>query len=443
MSERLLSDGMLDELAARADEPARDVVDQIVAKLGRRDPNALSKDERSQLFPAVVGRISGDTKGAVTAFLADGEQIHDVIQPDLVRHAQAFFEENGISIITALFHAALPEAYLGKRGVQVLGMTGELVSNWTRRIQLTGQLLVTVLSPDPDLGQNQTTLHHGQVAATAVRRVRLRHAAVRWILDAPYEPAFTPLFIESANPPTYWELRMAQIDEDKHPSRPLNQEDLLGTLGTFTTATFAALAKMGVAFDDDDRAAYFHLWNIVGWHLGIGDRETLGDEFDACARRTTWPDNKIFPLAAPEMDKVFGRLRERLQCKSDEGVRLAKTLVQEMSRPLPGPLQGAPAFLVRYLIGDALADELEIEAGGYLQLFLRRTGALEGITKQLRANAFGEVMVSALSSAITRYALRAFISESRGIDPGFSIDPGIANRWGVQTGPELRQPLRR
>jgi hypothetical protein len=58
-------------------------------------------------------------------------------------------------------------------------------------------------------------------------------------------------------------------------------------------------------------------------------------------------------------------------------------------------------------------------------------------------NAFGEVMVSALSSAITRYALRAFITESRGIDPAFSIDPGIANRWGIQTGPEVRQPLSR
>ena len=141
------------------------------------------------------------------------------------------------------------------------------------------------------------------------------------------------------------------------------------------------------------------------------------------------------------MDEVFGRIRERLQGWSEEGVRLAKTLVQEMSRPLPGPLQGAPAFLVRYLIGDALADELEIDEGGYLPLFVRSTDVLECIAKRLRTNAFGEVMVSALSSAITRYALRAFITESQGVDPGFSIDPGIANRWGVQTGPELKHPL--
>ena len=160
---------------------------------------------------------------------------------------------------------------------------------------------------------------------------------------------------------------MAQIGEDARPSRPLNQEDLLGTLGTFTTATFDALAEDGCRVRRRrSRVLIYHLWNVVGWHLGIGERETLGDEFDACARRTTWPDNKIFPLAAPEMDKVFGRLRgttpvqERRGRSSREDPRCRRC-----RDPLPGPLQGAPAFLVRYLIGDDLADELG-DRGGWL-----------------------------------------------------------------------------
>src|SRR5262249_10143680 len=159
-------------------------------------------------------------------------------------------------------HAALPEAYLGRRGVQVLGMTGELVNNWTRRIQLTGQLLVTVLSPDPDVDdRGVTTLHGGEVAALAVRRVRLRHAAVRWRLNAAYEDGACGRLCVKAAPAgsTVWEVGMLEIDEEVPPSQPLNQEDLLGTLGTFTTTTFEALAKMGVPFDEDDRAAYFHL----------------------------------------------------------------------------------------------------------------------------------------------------------------------------------------
>jgi hypothetical protein len=120
----------------------------------------------------VVGRISGDTKGVVGDFLADGKPIDAVIDLDLVRHAQAFFEENGISIITALFHAALPEAYLGKRGVQVLGMTGELVSNWVghagRILALTEGALPYELSPTLETvrlfngpGNNGTTIRNG------------------------------------------------------------------------------------------------------------------------------------------------------------------------------------------------------------------------------------------------------------------------------------------
>jgi hypothetical protein len=51
-------------------------------------------------------------------------------------------------------------------------------------------------------------------------------------------------------------------------------------------------------------------------------------------------------------------------------------------------------------------------------------------------------MMSALSHTVTRYALRAFVAQSRGSERGFSIDPRIANQWGIQTGPEVRQPLR-
>ena len=67
-----------------------------------------------------------------------------------VKRAQNFFDDNGVVIITALFHASLPEAYLGKRGVQVLDITGELWRSFTRRAQETGQFLINVLSPTPE-----------------------------------------------------------------------------------------------------------------------------------------------------------------------------------------------------------------------------------------------------------------------------------------------------
>jgi hypothetical protein len=185
------------------------------------------------------------------------------------------------------------------------------------------------------------------------------------------------------------------------------------------------------------------LWNIVGMHLGIGDLRAAGPGGKVLdpPLPERWSTNAIFPLGPDEMDALFARIRKRLGGRTEEGIRLTKTLVQEMSRPLPGPMQGAPAFLVRYFLGDAAADQLEVDAGGYGQLFVRRTGLLGQLAKRTRMNPFGQVTVTALSSAITRYALRAYITQTQGVDPGFTIDPGIANRWGIQIGPQISAPV--
>jgi hypothetical protein len=282
-------------------------------------------------------------------------------------------------------------------------------------------------------------LTHGQLAARAVRRVRLRHAATRWLLRARYKPAYPSLLLEGLDDLRVWDARLLEVGLDEKPCEPLNQEDLLGTLGTFTTVTFEALAKMGVAFDDDDRRAFYHLWNVVGWHLGIGHTASV-DRIPTGAGPGRWPDNAILPLQVDDIDALFNRLRCRLQGETDAGARLAKTLVQELSYPLPRPLQGAPAFFVRYLIGDEKADKLQVGEGGVVELAVLRTGALENLAKRVRENQLGETMMSLLSHTVTRYALRMFVAQSRGSDRAFSIDPRIANQWGVQIGPELREP---
>ena len=80
--------------------------------------------------------------------------------------------------------------------MQVLDATGELFNNWTRRIQETGQFLVNVMSPTPDLWrEDKSSLSSGEFGARVARRVRLTHAAIRWMLDAPGDdqPPLAPL----------------------------------------------------------------------------------------------------------------------------------------------------------------------------------------------------------------------------------------------------------
>jgi hypothetical protein len=447
MTDTLLSDDMLGSLADRADIPADEVIAALLAELGE-DAQAPDPTQRSAAYRHLLGEIWRDDEnalGVVSRFLTGGEELDESIDTNQVRHAQEFFEEHGVAIITTLFFASLPEAYLGRRGVQVLDMTGELVSNWTQRIRETGQFLINVLTPSPELARTQrTSLAHGESAARSVRRVRLTHSAVRRLAKAPYHPEHGRLFVaDFVHPPSLWDVRMARIGEETDEgvtSEPLNQEDLLATLGTFTTVTFEALEKLGISFDDDDKRAFYHLWNVVGWHLGIGDATTLADS--ATGKKDSWPDNRIFPLEVQEMDELFNRLRRRLQGPTEQGRRLAATLVQDMSYPLPGPIQGGPAFVIRYLIGDHHADELEIEAGGYAELLIRRTRALERLARRTRTSLLGQLTLLAVGQALTRYALRAFQSPARGKEPGITIEPRIAGRWGIQTPPEADELLR-
>jgi hypothetical protein len=450
------SDDLLDALAKVADPQADDIVKGLTRTIMKNHPGGRPDDShlRRDVFPQLLHEIGRDSPEAhVATFLSGGAECDAKIDPKLVRDAQTFFETNGVAVITALFHASLPEAYLGKRGVQVLDMTGELVSNWTRRIQETGQFLINVLSPAPELARgDKTSLSAGEFGARAVRRVRLTHAAVRWFLMAPYEPPLDLMLLADFRNPRLWDVRMVEIGQERPGKdgpkvgyRPLNQEDLLATLGTFTTVVFDALEKLAVPFSEHDKRAFYHLWNVVGWHLGIGDAKALKKlepERPTQGATQPWPGNNILPLDVEEMDALYRRLAARLQGGTTEGRRLTKTLVQELAYPLPRPLDRAPAFFVRYFVGDRRADLLEVERGGYFELLTSRTGALQRAARRAPNSRLGKLTFSPLSQAVTRYALRTFVSQSRGKDRGFVIDPATASRWGVQTGPEVRSPVR-
>jgi hypothetical protein len=462
-----LGDGRADSLVAELGDELVDAATRE-GRLRRDDRSDLEK--RRSVFPQLLREIARDVDSGLNPALkglllgggetGGGDDSDGDIGPKIdemrVRHAQSLFEEHGLPVVTALFHAALPEAYLGRRGVQVLDITGELVSNWTRRIRETGQFLINVLSPTPDTADAATSLSPGQPAAIAVRRVRLTHAAVRWLLLAPDESEFAPLTLRNfSGTPNAWQRRLIDVGadsggngqegDDADPgleSVPLNQEDLLATLGTFTTVTLDALAKLAVRVDDHDREAFHHLWNVVGWHLGIGDSLTVDAHSTGYgqAPAPTWPSNRILPIAADEMDALYGRLSARLQGSTDQGKRLAKALTRELASPLPGPLQGAPPVIVRYMVGDRKADMLEIEKGGYAELLTVRTGMLGRLARGGTRGPLGSLTVSLISQMLTRYALRSFVAQARGSERGLRIDPGIAAGWGVPVGPEEEAP---
>ena len=92
--------------------------------------------------------------------------------------------------------------------------------------------------------------------------VRGFHAAIRKMLEG-REPWKTE-----------WTVPMTPRNDgarpgDGKPEVPINQEDLLGTLTTFTVVVIESLEKMGVTVSDEHRDGYLHTWLVVGHLLGI------------------------------------------------------------------------------------------------------------------------------------------------------------------------------
>ena len=428
----------LDALAAQADERADDAMERFAKTVAERAGVARTTARRELLIPilAALGREFGDDRNILSPFeqdvrKADAGATDELVTKHLeaIKHAQRFFDDNGVAVLAALFHASLPEAYLGRRGVQVLDATGELSLNWSRRIQETGQFLVNVLSPTPDLWRDdRSSLHTGEFGARMALRVRLTHAAIRWMLREQLTAAargsadgrdlpLDSLLLSKLQGTTVWQQRLitAGLENEMH-LPPLNQQDLTGTVGTFTTVVFRALERLGVPYADDQREAFHILWHVVARHLGVVD----------------------VPIGVTEMDATYDHLARKLQGPSAAGQRMAKALMQELAYPLPRPMQGAPAFITRYVIGADHANGLEIEEGGYLELLLTQTGALGQLAKWAQAGPLRRVSVGQLSRTVTQYALRAFIAQARWSERGLTVDPRIAAKWGIQLPPQPR-----
>ena len=149
----------------------------------------------------------------------------------------------------ALWMASLPANYACARGAEPLVRTARLTRSPKRRYVETGQMIIDAMTPG--------ALVPGHAGYRTVRHVRLMHAAVRHVLLHADE-------IDGA--------REAGIEPWDHSfGVPINQEDLLGCLLSFSVVGIESLDRSGVRLSPDEREAYVHVWNLVGHQLGIAD----------------------------------------------------------------------------------------------------------------------------------------------------------------------------
>ncbi len=308
--------GALEALRAVCDRPADDVAEQIyedgdIAAINATLSAILDNDDP---IPPGLPPLARD-------FFDATDDLPSWADPAKIRRAQELFAEDGIYITFGFFCSSLPQSYCAAHGAGVLTETGALLDRVPQRIFETAQFLFDVL----DVGG----LDPKGRGIRSAQRVRLMHAAVRRLLRHHVR----------------WDA--ARLGE------PINQEDLVGTLMTFSVVTYEAARRLGVTWSREEAEAWIHHWNVVGHFLGI--------------------DHASLPTGLDDAQDLMEAIRQHQWRRSKKGERLAGALVafmQELFTRDVALLDGLSPTLIRHLAGDHCADLLGIDESDWTRLLV-------------------------------------------------------------------------
>jgi hypothetical protein len=370
------SDDFLDGLRELGDPAADSVVSNLFGGTG----------DATSAFRTLIVQHYEVTDPTLAGFLDARIEAPGWVDPELVAAGQERFARWGSHVFTALYAAALPSAYACWRGVQVLGLTARLETDTKRRLNETAQFHLDVMQSGG--------LEPGAHGYSDVRHVRLMHAAVRWLIENDRRVAWDPSW-----------------------GTPINQEDLLETLLTFTEIVFEVFDRTGVTYTEDDANAYLHAWSLIGFHLGVR------------------PD--LLPLTRAQTSMLMPIVRRRQFRPSASGRELMAALLEQGTRLAPPGFRGLPASTVRYYVGDETADLLGVPRADWTRLMFR---PLATVSRKLSLERLHRHLLNALSERIGFGMLGLAVRAERyGGRPAFQVPTSLATRWNLpvqaQSGP--------
>ena len=219
---------------------------------------------------------------ALHGYLAMTSRVPPPVLPR-VKIGEDAFAEHGPEILCLLGCYSLPAAYGARRGAQVLVRTGQLTERTHHRLMVTSQMVLDVMGPGG--------LALGGRGIRTAQKVRLMHAAIRHLL------------LHSTRAP--WDLADLGL--------PINQEDLAGTLMTFSWQIMDGLSQLGLPLEAEEQEAYLDSWKAVGHLMGVHPT--------------------LIPQNIADAKILTDTIERRQIAASPEGKDLAQALLQMMEVP--------------------------------------------------------------------------------------------------------------
>lgn len=368
----MLTDSILDAARTRGDDLADATVRAIfqsgdfaavagvLSTLMRDDQHAPSLPPPVQEYLAATSAVADRSAASAAA----GERL---------------FADVGPEIMMLLCCYSLPSSYAARKGVQVLHSTAYLAKRPNRRLFETAQMIVNVMTPG-GLGPS------GKGASTA-QKVRLMHAAIRHLI------------LNNSKSP--WPTADLGV--------PINQEDLLGTLMTFTTLILDGLATINIYVSPEDQQAYLETWLAIGKLMGI--------------------DPELLPATVVDARAVTALIERRQVAPSPEGAEMMGALVGMMETNVPEEFVNLPSCMIREFLPPEVATFLGVPLHSLDDEMLRLGGdMLEPLEAIADAETKKHVLVRRFSLELLRWMIRV---EMDGQPARFVLPDSLSQAWMV------------
>ncbi len=298
------------ESKRRMTDPLADEVINTIMQKG--EENSVNS-----LFGSITkdgDQIPADLPDEVRAYFEKTAILPDWADKDLIALGQNIYTRHGVLITILLAYKALPECYACPKGAMVLFHTARLneqsgsLDAFSRRIAETSEFIYYAMKPGGLLPDGK--------GIRAAQKVRLIHAVVRYFLRQ-----------------NEWDVSL--YDE------PINQEDLAGTLMSFSALILEGLETMGVDLSAEDKEAYTHCWRVIGHIMGV--------------------DDDIIPVNAADSIALGHAIQNHQIGASVQGNELIKALINFQNKHTPSFMDyEINVEMMRFLMGDTIADLLNV-----------------------------------------------------------------------------------
>jgi len=312
----------------------------------------------------------------------------------VIAEGEVFFAEHGPEIILVLGFYSLPMDYAA-RGVRVLFDTGYLVTHPNRRLLETMQMVIDVMSPGG--------LAPGGNGITTALKVRLMHAAIRYLLRNGQGS------VPGSNPPRsypIWDLTLGV---------PINQEDMAGTLMSFSFLVLDGLRKLGIDVSPNEELAFLQAWRVVGTILGV--------------------NSKVIPETMEEARELTELIISRQVRPSEESRLMTAKLLEMYQENVTGPIfRGVPAALMRRFLPKGVADKLGVPKSLFYSALVRIVGTITVYADRFLKFGTDKSLYRRFSLSFIQFMINM---KRGGVRPNFAIPTELDKDWRVS--PQFRR----